>query len=53
VVDIMRAFARRIAVGDREAAQTLAQMENAPGWDGIDRSELAAEIYNEVLGAQQ
>ena len=50
VTDIMRAFAERIAAGDAEAAQTLAQIENAPGWDGNDRSALGDEIYNTVLG---
>jgi|GEM_PF-1988282 len=50
VTDIMRAFAERIAAGDAEAAQALAQIENAPGWDGNDRSALGDEIYNTVLG---
>lgn len=50
VTDIMRAYATRIAAGDSEAAQGMAQFEGAPGWDGIDRSTLSAEIYDEVLG---
>ncbi|MBD8207355.1 hypothetical protein IFU08_15775 [Microbacterium sp. CFBP 8790] len=53
VTDIMRAFAQRIADGDNDAAQALAQIENAPSWDGQDRSELGTEIYNEVLGANE
>lgn len=53
VTDIMRAFAARIASGDADAAQTAAQIEGAPGWDGIDRSALSAEVYNEVLGGEQ
>ena len=53
VTDIMRAFAERIAAGDADAAQALAQIENAPGWDGTDRSALGDEIYNEVLGANE
>ncbi|WP_159499092.1 hypothetical protein [Microbacterium sp. 18062] len=53
VADGIRAFARRIATGDADAAQALAQIENAPGWDGIDRSELATEILREALGAQE
>lgn len=53
VTDVMRAFAERIAAGDADAAQALAQIENAPGWDGNDRSALAAEIYEDVLGANK
>ncbi|MFT4137244.1 hypothetical protein [Microbacterium sp.] len=53
VTDAMRAFARRIAAGDADAAQALAQIENAPGWDGTDRSALAAVIYSEILEAGQ
>ncbi len=53
ITDIMRAFAQRIAEGDSEAAQALAQIENAPGWDGQDRSALGTEIYEEVLGANE
>ncbi|UIN31182.1 hypothetical protein [Microbacterium binotii] len=50
VTDIMRAYAERIAAGDSDAAQAMAQFEGAPGWDGVDRSALGEEIYNEVLG---
>lgn len=53
VTDVMRAFAARISGGDAEAAQALAQIENAPGWDGVDRSTLGTEIYNEVLEARE
>lgn len=53
VTDMMRAFARRIAAGDSDAAQALAQIENAPGWDGIDRSALGTEISNESLGVEE
>lgn len=50
VTDVMRAFARRIAAGDGEAAQAAAQLEGAPGWDGVDRSDLVTEIAHEGLG---
>jgi len=50
VTDVMRAYAKRIAAGDSDAAQAMAQFEGAPGWDGTDRSALGAEIYDEVLG---
>ncbi len=53
VTDVMRAFADRIAMGDSDAAQALAQVEDAPGWDGVDRDDLAAEIYDEALGGRQ
>jgi len=53
VTDIMRAYAERIAAGDSDAAQAMAQFEGAPGWDGVDRSALGEEIYNEVLGDKQ
>lgn len=53
VTDIMRAYAERIAAGDSDAAQAMAQFEGAPGWDGVDRSALGEEIYNEVLGDSQ
>ncbi|GAA3656165.1 hypothetical protein [Microbacterium marinilacus] len=53
VTDTMHAFARRVATGDAEAAQALAQIENAPGWDGVDRSALGAEIYDEAREAQR
>jgi hypothetical protein len=52
VTTLMRAYAERISAGDAEAAQTLAQVEGAPGWDGVDRGELAAEISHEALGEQ-
>lgn len=50
IADVMRAFAERIAAGDREAAQAAAEYERAPGWDGIERSELVDEIFDEVFG---
>lgn len=53
VTDVMRAYAERIAAGDRDAAQAMAQFEGAPSWDGIDRSALGAKIYDEVLGARE
>jgi hypothetical protein len=53
ITDGMRAFAQRIAAGDSEVAQALAQIEHAPGWDGVDRSELATAILNAAAGAQE
>lgn len=53
VTDIMRAYATRIAAGDSDAAQAMAQFEGAPGWDGIDRSALGREIYAEVFGDEK
>ena len=53
VTDIMRAFADRIAAGDREAAQAAAEYEGAPGWDGIDRHELTNQIFDEVFGGDR
>jgi hypothetical protein len=53
ITDLMRAYARRIASGDRDAAQALAQLENAPGWDGIDRSDVHARIAADTLGADR
>jgi len=50
ITDIMRAFAERIAAGDREAAQAAAEYEGAPAWDGIERRELTDEIFDEVYG---
>ncbi len=48
VTDVMRGFAARIAAGDDEAAQALAQVESAPSWDGVDRSDVVDEIYRAV-----
>ncbi|SDQ55087.1 hypothetical protein [Microbacterium sp. cf332] len=50
ITDIMRAFAERIAAGDREAAQAAAEYEQAPGWDGVERRELVDEVFDEVFG---
>ncbi len=52
ITDGMRAFAARIAGGDVEAAQALAQVEHVPGWDGTDRSRLIAEIIGDTTGQQ-
>lgn len=53
VTDLMRAFAARISAGDAEAAQALAQIEHATGWDGVDREQLASEILREAQGEQE
>ncbi|WP_447943596.1 hypothetical protein [Microbacterium aurum] len=42
----MRAYAERIAAGDADAAEAMAQLWGAPSWDGVDRTDLMDEIYN-------
>ena len=53
ITDVMRVYAERIAAGDSEAAQALAEGELVPEWDGVNRYELSAEIYDEALGEQE
>ena len=49
---MMRACGERIAEGDAEAAQALAQISLASGWDGVDRSGLLEEIYYDAAGEE-
>ncbi len=46
VVASMRAYAERIAAGDADAAEAMAQLWGAPSWDGVDRTDVMDEIYN-------
>jgi hypothetical protein len=50
---MMTACALRIADGDAEAAQALAQAFLASGWDGVHRDALLEEIYNDAAGEQE
>jgi hypothetical protein len=49
---MMRACGERIAQGDAEAAQALAQISLASEWDGVDRNDLLEEIYHDAAGEQ-
>lgn len=53
IIESMRLWTERMADGDAEAAQALAQYEGAASWDGVNRDDLAAEIIDEAVRVAQ
>lgn len=45
VTHIFASYVERIASGDVDAAQELAQVEDAPSWDGVDRANQPGSYY--------
>lgn len=53
VTYIMAGYAREIAAGKADAAQELAQVEGAPSWDGVDRSDQPGSYFGNYLNEYQ
>lgn len=52
VVAVDKAFMTAIAGGDAQMAQAFAQYDNAPFWDGVDRTSLIDEVIANKAGGE-